>query len=146
MTYDEDVELVAEALAREFTSPGLERNPAWDIEKPDGPDNEYYLGTGFDPERVHQGMFVHFTGGDGGRSIRGATPSECARAAIDALDLPARDRRVKAKSLREVADDWQMGEWADAPRRADPAAERIANAQYVADWLRRRAGEIEAGS
>jgi len=102
VTHDEDVERVAEALAREFTSPWLERNPAWDWQKDDGPENAYYLDPGFDPKRLHQGMFVHFTGGDGGKSIRGATPHECARAAIDAMDLPARDRRVKAEALRKV--------------------------------------------
>jgi len=52
-----------------------------------------------------------------------------------------RDARVKA--LRDAADAWTHGEWADAPRRPDRVQERIANAQHVGDWLRARADRIE---
>lgn len=101
-----------------------------------------------DVERVAEALWRYDNEFAVGRSWGGRTLGDTwrtrARAAVVALDLPARDRHVKAQALREVADDWQMGGWADAPRRADPAAERIANAQYVTDWLRRRADEIEA--
>ncbi len=101
-------------------------------------------------DRVEEAMHAVDCGCDGGcgypRDFSGRYPyREMAAAALDALDLPARDRRVKAQALRAVADDWKMGGWAGAPRRADRVVERIANAQYVTDWLRRRADEIEAG-
>lgn len=48
---------------------------------------------------------------------------------------------IAARVLNHAADDWQGGEWADAPRRADRAQERIANGQYVGDWLRARAAK-----
>lgn len=51
---------------------------------------------------------------------------------------------IAGRALSQAADDWQRGEWADAPRYADPAKERIANAQHVTDWLRARS-EKEAG-
>lgn len=53
--------------------------------------------------------------------------------------------RAKAEALLDAADAWQQGEWADAPRRNDRVQERIANGQYVTDWLRDRAAEIEKG-
>jgi hypothetical protein len=40
--------------------------------------------------------------------------------------------------FEEAADDWQRGEWADAPRRADRVQERIANGEHVGQWLRAR--------
>lgn len=46
-----------------------------------------------------------------------------------------------SKALNEAADAWQQGEWANAPRRAERISERIANGQYVADWLRARANQ-----
>lgn len=49
-----------------------------------------------------------------------------------------------AGALRRAADAWQHGNWANAPRRPDRVAERIANAQYVGDWLRARADAIDA--
>jgi hypothetical protein len=60
---------------------------------------------------------------------------------IDALSpvvAQIRDAAVKA-ALTQTADAWQWGEWANAPRRADRVEERIANAQFVTDWLRNRA-------
>lgn len=53
--------------------------------------------------------------------------------------ISARDREIARKTLEDAADDWQTGEWADAPRHADRITERLANAQYVTDWLRTRA-------
>jgi len=55
-------------------------------------------------------------------------------------------QQIKATALREAADAWQTGQWADAPRRPDRVQERMANAQYVSDWLRRRAEEESASS
>ena len=49
----------------------------------------------------------------------------------------------EARALRDVADKWSQGQWADAPRRADRVQERIANAQHVGDWLRAHAAQIE---
>ena len=51
---------------------------------------------------------------------------------------------IETRALNEAADDWQRGEWADAPRRADRVQERIANGQYVGDWLRARADRLTA--
>jgi len=48
------------------------------------------------------------------------------------------ERVGAARALQEAADKWQWGEWANAPRCADRVQERIANAQYVTDWLRER--------
>ncbi|GAB3166683.1 hypothetical protein GCM10027059_26020 [Myceligenerans halotolerans] len=52
---------------------------------------------------------------------------------------------IAARALEVAADDWQRGEWADAPRRFDPAQERIATAQHVTEWLRARAASEERG-
>ncbi|MEU4386598.1 hypothetical protein [Promicromonospora sp. NPDC023805] len=49
-----------------------------------------------------------------------------------------------ATVLQQAADDWQRGEWANAPRRADRVQERIANGQHVGDWLRARAARPPA--
>ena len=46
------------------------------------------------------------------------------------------------KALTEAADAWRRGKWADAPRCADRVQERIANGQYVTDWLRARAAAV----
>ena len=50
--------------------------------------------------------------------------------------------RAENATLREywqaLATDWQWGGWADPPRRADRVEERLANAQYVTNWLRMR--------
>lgn len=53
--------------------------------------------------------------------------------------LAEAERKGAEQSLRQAADDWQQGQWADAPRRADRVQERMANAQFVTDWLRARA-------
>jgi hypothetical protein len=45
---------------------------------------------------------------------------------------------VAGRALSLAADDWQQGEWANAPRRADRVQERLANAQHVTNWLRAR--------
>lgn len=64
-----------------------------------------------------------------------------AAATADDLEAlaPQAVAEIRARALREVADVWQRGEWAGAPRRPDRVAERIASAQYVGDWLRNRA-------
>lgn len=46
-------------------------------------------------------------------------------------------------ALRKAADDWQWKDWASAPRRSDPVQERLANAQYVTNWLRTKAMEAD---
>lgn len=51
---------------------------------------------------------------------------------------------IAGRALSLAADDWQRGEWADAPRYADRVKERLANAQHVTNWLRARS-EKEAG-
>lgn len=60
-------------------------------------------------------------------------------------DAGAALRARGAKALRDAADSWQTGDWASAPHRADRIEERLANAQYVCDWLRNRADALEAG-
>jgi hypothetical protein len=50
------------------------------------------------------------------------------------------------RALSATADKWQWGAWADAPRCADQVKERIANAQFVTDWLRARAKEAESAA
>ena len=52
---------------------------------------------------------------------------------------------VQATELEEAADAWQRGEWADAPRRADIVQDRIAAAEFVGAWIRRRAARKRAG-
>lgn len=54
-------------------------------------------------------------------------------------------REAQAEALRETANEWTRGQWADAPRRPDRVQERIATAQHVGDWLRARADRIEKG-
>lgn len=49
---------------------------------------------------------------------------------------------IRAQALNDAANDWQRGEWANAPRRANQVQERIANGQYVGDWLRDRAARL----
>ncbi|GAB3166945.1 hypothetical protein GCM10027059_26700 [Myceligenerans halotolerans] len=58
--------------------------------------------------------------------------------------LAEHDREVAARALEATARAWQRGEWANAPRYADPARERIATAQHVTEWLRARAKEGRA--
>ena len=53
------------------------------------------------------------------------------------------DREIAANTLRAAAYAWQTGAWANAPRRSDRVADRIAAAQYACDWLRFRADEYE---
>lgn len=56
------------------------------------------------------------------------------RAALEAVA-----HLIAARALEETAQAWQRGEWADAPRSAEPIRERLDTAQYVTDWLRHRA-------
>jgi len=52
---------------------------------------------------------------------------------------------IQAEALEAAADDWRSGLWAAAPRRADRVQERIANGQFVGDWLRQRASRLRDG-
>ena len=55
-------------------------------------------------------------------------------------------REAKAEALREAAAEWTQGEWAGATRYHNRVADRLASAQYVGDWLRDRAEQIEDGA
>jgi phage terminase Nu1 subunit (DNA packaging protein) len=57
--------------------------------------------------------------------------------------LAQHDAEVAAKALRQAADDWQAGEWANVPRHADRVADRLGAAQHVSDWLRAEADRTE---
>lgn len=50
---------------------------------------------------------------------------------------------VRAQALRDAANAWTQGAWADTPRKAERAADRLSAAQYAGDWLRQRAADIE---
>ena len=76
-------ERIAEALAERYTSGVGYRNPEWDIEKPDGPDNEYYLTVPMDA-RITQSVMECFIAADGGRSLRTPTCLEIADVLIAA--------------------------------------------------------------
>jgi len=65
-------------------------------------------------------------------------------APVVARMLADAERQGAERALRETADAWQWGEWANAPRRADRVEERLANAQHVTDWLRARAALAQA--
>jgi len=62
-------------------------------------------------------------------------------AVVEPPAIAALIEEAVAAALTEVADRWQCGEWANAPRCADRVQERIANAQYVTDWLRSAAAK-----
>jgi hypothetical protein len=52
-----------------------------------------------------------------------------------------RRARVKAaEEIRKITLAWQWGAWADMPATSN----RIANGQYVTDWLRNRADALAA--
>lgn len=50
---------------------------------------------------------------------------------------------IAAQALRDAADAWQAGAWAETPRYADPVADRLSSAQFAYGWLRARADQIE---
>jgi hypothetical protein len=77
---------IAEALALKFSSEYGARNPNWDIEKPDGPDNQYHLERPMS-ERVKGQPYIVFTASDGYRSMRVATFYEIADAILEAFDI-----------------------------------------------------------
>lgn len=72
---------MAEALALEFSTSVGARNPAWDIDQPDGPDNRYYFSRSL-AERVVGSPMIHFTATDGHRSMRVPTFHELAEALV----------------------------------------------------------------
>jgi len=82
-----------------------------------------------DVERVHKAMHAADCGCDG---ICGYGYRLMAMGAIDALDLPARDRRVKAQALREFA---------DLVDSRYPTRDRLtaATVRSVANWARHEA-------
>jgi hypothetical protein len=58
---------------------------------------------------------------------------------------PRRDARLKREALREAADAWTQGEWANhLVAASDPAQIRIGSANRFGEWLRERADRIEA--
>lgn len=67
-----------------------------------------------------------------------------ARAAINAVR--EHDGLAGWRALIDAANAWQRGEWANAPRSADRVQERIANGQYVGDWLRDRAAALPSAA
>lgn len=73
---------------------------------------------------------------------------EKARAAAFDRALAEHDREVAARTLEDAANAWTQGEWANTPRKAERAADRLSAAQYAGDWLRKRALGIrtEGGS
>lgn len=71
-------------------------------------------------------------------------PSDVALSVLLPLLRPADERAARAEALREAANAWTQGAWADTPRYAERAQDRIGAAQYVGDWLRDRADRIES--
>jgi hypothetical protein len=99
---DEDHEALAGALAETYTSEHGARNPAWDVDQPDGPDNPHSL-TRPMAERIDSAPYVIFTDHDGCRSIRMPSCAELAGALLPVVDAIA--RRRAAKELRAAAED-----------------------------------------
>lgn len=62
---------------------------------------------------------------------------------VGAVETMVRDLLVDARrdALLEAADAWTQGAWADTPRHAERARDRMAAAQFFGDWLRARAAE-----
>lgn len=74
---------------------------------------------------------------------------ECVGVARDLLAshwIVQHDAHIRAEVLRDAADEWTQGEWANhLVTAADPAQIRIGSANRFGEWLRARAGRIEAG-
>jgi hypothetical protein len=49
--------------------------------------------------------------------------------------IAERESAARAQALDDAWRKWQAGAWADAPRYPDRVQERIANAQFVLEWL-----------
>lgn len=97
MTEQEIRDQLAEALATRFVSDIGERNPDWDIDKPDGPDNPYYLTVPM-AERVKQSpVTVVVNDDDGFRSIHMLGCDDLAVALLPAV------RSIAAAELEAVA-------------------------------------------
>lgn len=69
----------------------------------------------------------------------------CPTATLAAERLLPFVRAEIADALEQITRRWQLKDWADAPRDADPVRERLANAQYVTKWLRTRAEDVRRG-
>ncbi len=76
-------EIIA-ALVEKFTDKYYksQRNYDWDWEKPEGPDNEYYIYAPY-TERLKAHPMVNFIAGDGQRSTRIANFGEIADAILE---------------------------------------------------------------
>lgn len=78
-------------------------------------------------------------------AIRWACSNSFSAEKFDAW-LAAHDREIQAQALRDAADEWQTGGWANVPRRSDRVADRLGAAQHVCNWLRKRAAGSEAAT
>lgn len=76
---------------------------------------------------------------DGHRAESCKSGMDAHLAAVLAPIVEQAQRDAAVKALTAARDKWQWGAWANAPRRGDRIEERLANAQYVTDWLRDRA-------
>ena len=84
MTKTDAFQKAAETLAEAFTSPTGDRNPDWDIDKPDDPvSNPYHLPR-FMEERIQDGAVTTFTDTDGHTSIRVISIAEIVQVLADA--------------------------------------------------------------
>ena len=54
--------------------------------------------------------------------------------------------KAAERALLNAADAWTHGAWADTPRHAERARDRIAAAQFFGDWLRDRARGAGGGA
>ena len=73
------------------------------------------------------------------------TESDAYDLASNALEaaLPHLREQIADEALRDAADAWTQGAWADTPRHRDIAHDRIAAANYFGQWLRKRANQTE---
>lgn len=110
---------LAGVLAEKFTSPYGARNPDWDWEKPDGPDNAYHLPVAM-ADRIQQAPHVVLLAEDGCNSI---TMPSCA-ALVDAL-MPVVDAIVAKARAKGGAEALRaMSRWTVDTGYADVAVLR----------------------
>jgi hypothetical protein len=86
------VRKIAEALAEKYTPEWGGRNPYWNIDLDDGPDNEYHLRVPMS-DRIQQGPFIKNISGDGAWSYSVPSCQEIAEAIA-----PVIEEIVQAKS------------------------------------------------